>query len=202
MREYWKRGMNNTTKKKTFHTRLKPVFLLTLTALLITLSVVTRLLVGYLPNIQLTTPLIILGTLVVGAIHKKDGVFVGLTMAIAVPIVSNIFLGSGLWTMFQIVGWGAVALLTIMFRPFLWKPYILVPWAFVSAFVYGIIVDLFSISVYGTYGVTVWAYLGASIPFNVIHAVNNALLVVFLLPYMRTHLLRFLTKGGTFYESK
>ena len=75
------------------------------------------------------------------------------SMAIAAisTIITNIFLGWGIWSFYQIFSWCAIALLSMLFVKFRDKLVVVSVWSFVSGFVYGFIVSL-------------WAYLFVEAP--------------------------------------
>ena len=62
-----------------------------------------RVILGPIPNVQPVT----IGLVLVGATY---GIRRGIGIAILITILSNIFLGTGLWTLFQAVGWSVIAI--------------------------------------------------------------------------------------------
>lgn len=78
---------------------------LVLLAVLAAIAAVSRVPFGPLPNIQPTTFVVIVSALVFGA---ESGFVIGAVAA----LVSNIFLGQGPWTPWQMYAWGLIGLLS------------------------------------------------------------------------------------------
>lgn len=128
----------------------------------------SRVLMAGLPNVQFVT----VASLLVGA---RLGARRGASFAILVTVLSNYFLGDGWWTVFQAVGWSAVAV--IGSKANIWvndslKISTACFWAVVSAFVFDFIVS-FSIIDQSMSMLGFISYLWAGIPYDVLHAVGN-----------------------------
>lgn len=152
--------------------KIKDIILI---ALFVAISVVSR--VGaVIPSIQITTTLIIIITL-------NYGLKYGLSLALLTPLVSNMILGQGIWTLWQMFAWGVVALITTTLRKYKEKLYIISTFSFLMGYLYGLIVNTLSIFTYGLFGGTVIAYFLASLPYDTIHALSNfTFTIVLLLP--------------------
>ena len=73
-----------------------------ISVMLISVLVVSRVLFEPLPNIQPVTVALLLIGAILGARR-------GIGIAILVTLLSNAFLGTGIWTLFQAIGWSFVA---------------------------------------------------------------------------------------------
>ena len=122
-----------------------------------------------LPNIQPMTALIILITLNIGVI---DGLVVaGLSM-----LLTNMMLGMGPWTVFQIVSFTILILVTGILKYFydfgsFTNRLGFAIWALIAGFLYGFTMSVFSFYLYGMSNFLVY-YLNG-LPFDVLHAGGN-----------------------------
>ena len=128
----------------------------------------SRVMMAGLPNVQFVT----VASLLVGA---RLGARRGASFAILVTVLSNYFLGDGWWTVFQAVGWSAVAV--IGSKANIWVNDSLnisaaCFWAIITAFVFDLIVS-FSIIDQSVSMLGFISYLWAGIPYDVLHAVGN-----------------------------
>ena len=78
------------------------MLVLAISAAFISALVVSRVMLEPLPNIQPVTVALLLIGATLGARR-------GIGIAILVTILSNAFLGTGIWTLFQVAGWSFVA---------------------------------------------------------------------------------------------
>lgn len=122
-----------------------------------------------LPNIQPMTALLILITLNIGVI---DGLVVaGLSM-----LLTNMMLGMGPWTVFQIISFAVVILVTGVLKYFydfgsFSNRLVFSIWALIAGFLYGLIISVFSFYLYGMNNFVVYYING--LPFDSLHAVGN-----------------------------
>lgn len=128
----------------------------------------SRVMMAGLPNVQFVT----VASLLVGA---RLGARRGASFAILVTVLSNYFLGDGWWTVFQALGWSAVAV--IGSKANIWVNDSLnisaaCFWAIITAFVFDLIVS-FSIIDQSVSMLGFISYLWAGIPYDVLHAVGN-----------------------------
>lgn len=148
---------------------------LTLLALLAALAVVGRYAFQFIPNVQPITAIIIL-----------TGVFLGplsaLILSILSVFLSNMLLGMGIWTVWQIVAWCLIGL-TAGTIGVVWKK---VPLIFIilfsvfSGYFYGLIISLTTYQVTGHF----WPYYLAGLPFDTVHAIGNAVFTILLYPLL------------------
>jgi energy-coupling factor transport system substrate-specific component len=182
-----------------------PSKLVALVAALAALAVAGRVVFAAIPNVQATTDVVLLSGYALGA---APGFAVGAVGA----LVSNFFLGQGPWTPWQMLGWGAVGLAGAVLararfrglrRTAAAADHVRVPPRVVLAlvcavagFAFGAWMDLFTLMTFAaersTDGYLVLA--AAGLPFNIAHAVGNALLCLVFGPAFLRLLLRFLRR--------
>lgn len=165
---------------------------LALLALLSALSVVGRVLLTPLPNVQPMTALLLIITL---TMSEGDGLIVA-TLSL---LLSNLLLGLGPWTLFQWLSFSGVILLTARvgrygYHPQQWRSrFIMAGWAGVSGFLYGGLISLFTVWFYQL--PSFWGYYLVGVPFDSLHAAGNVvfylLLEPLLAPIIRTRLAAF-----------
>ena len=153
-----------------------PARMVALVAALAALAVAGRLVFAPIPNVVATTDIVLITGYAVGA---APGFAVGALAA----VVSNLWLGQGPWTPWQMAGWGLVGLggaaLAVATRRRLGRGGLAVACG-LAGLAYGALLDL---SVMVTYGgeQSLDRYLAISargIPFNVAHAVGNVVLAL------------------------
>lgn len=155
-----------------------------LAATLGTLAALSRIPFAAIPNVQPASALVILAGAVLGAP-------VGLLTGALVPLVSNAFLGHGPWTIFQALGWagmgGAAAWLGR--RPSRWA---LAIFGAVAGVAYGVLMDgwVWLASVRPLAWRTLLPVLAYGLPFNLLHAGGNALILYLVGPRLATLLRR------------
>ena len=110
---------------------------LTLLALLAALGVVGRIFFVFLPNVQPITALIIICGIILG-----PGAAV--LLAILTTFLSNMILGMGIWTIWQVISWSIIGLASgLLGKIFNKIPiYIIVLFAILSGYLYGFIISL------------------------------------------------------------
>jgi len=154
---------------------------ISLIAMLGTISAVSRVPFATLPGVQPCTYLVICSGIVFGPIA---GFMVGAVTA----AVSNIFLGQGPWTVFQILGWGLAGLTSgVLFgigKPLRDSRVFLVVYGVMWGYLFGFIVNVWYWVTY-IYPLT-WKTLlftqATSIWFDTMHALGNAVFMLFLAP--------------------
>ena len=114
----------------------KSVRWLTTAALMSAASFTGRLLFQSIPNVQPLTTIIIICTLVFGF-------YFGSTVAILSIMISNLFLGMGIWTFAQIAAFLSICLITFLLRPLLNKMplIVLAIFAGLMGYFFGFIID-------------------------------------------------------------
>ena len=148
-------------------------FDLCLTGVLCALAIAGRMALWVAPNIQPVTAIVILIAVYVG-LHY------GIASAVVVPFVTNLLMGSlGMWTVYQMLSWGVIALLSwLFFRKK--KSYTgLFLWSIVAAYIYGLIIDLCSWRVFAT-GTGIEGFLTyelSSLLYDTYHAIGNGIFI-------------------------
>ena len=147
--------------------------MLVLIATLSSIAIVGRWVFVWLPNVTLSTGIVILAGVSLGAV---PGFMVGaLTM-----LVSNMLVGQGLWTVWQMLMAGLIGLGAGLMRKA--DRLTLSVYAVLACFVYGFVMDIFTlVTVYNE--ITLETFLvvwGASFYFDLAHAVSSVVAVVML----------------------
>ena len=148
--------------------------LIALVAALAALAVAARILFAAVPNVQGTTDVALLAGYVLG---PAPGFMVGALAALA----SNLFLGQGPWTPWQMVGWGAAGLGGALLASLAGRRLGRWPLAIacgLAGLAFGAWMDLFTLTSFAAQtsadGYVAIAVL--SLPFNIAHALGNVLL--------------------------
>ena len=136
-----------------------------------------------LPNIQSVTAILMMLTL---QLTLADGIIV----AALTILISNIFLGMGPWTIYQILTYTILMAglygLRPLHRRLASKPKLrLVLFALVAfffGFLYGFVISFFSAQTYSISNF--WAYYLQGLPFDLLHALGNALFYLILEPIL------------------
>ncbi|MEK4301280.1 ECF transporter S component [Oceanobacillus sp. FSL W8-0428] len=148
---------------------------LTLLALLAALAVVGRYAFHFLPNVQPITAIIILTGIFLGPVSS-------VILSVLVVFLSNMLLGMGIWTVWQIISWCLIGL-TAGIIGIIWKK---VPLLFIilfsmfSGYFYGFIISLTTFQVTGHF----WPYYLAGLPFDTAHAIGNGVFILLLYPLL------------------
>jgi uncharacterized membrane protein len=143
----------------------------TLLGILTALCVALRIVKIPFPNVQPVTDILMIVTLLLG-------VSAGLLLAVSTMVISNIFLGFGLWTFPQIGAYALCILLVVLVKWLLpltrwfWLQLVI---ATALGFVYGFLISIGMAAIGSLGGVGFWAYYLAGIPFDAYHAVGNLL---------------------------
>ena len=167
---------------------------LVLLAVLAAIAAAARIPFAAIPNVQPTTFIIMMSGYVFGA---ESGFMIGAVAALA----SNMILGQGPWTPWQMIAWGLVGLTAGLFRRFLFHRWGQIIFGFVWAYLFGVIMNMWGIMSLGGSGTpitlkAILIYFAASLTFDTFHAVSN---LVFILVFGNTWikiLTRFKVKYG------
>lgn len=149
-----------------------------------------RVVFAFLPQVQPVTVLVICAGFCFG---RQSGFLSGALCA----FLSNLFLGQGPWTLWQMLAWGLVGFLAGCF-PLNTSKWILFFYSFFAGMLYGLIVDIWTLSSLGvslSWQTAAAVYL-AAIPFNLLHAGGNLVFFVLLFKPVSRQLLRMKTKYG------
>ena len=148
---------------------------LSLVAMISAISAVSRIPFAAIPSVQPCTFIIICTGYVFGPIA---GFMVGATTA----LVSNIFLGQGPWTIFQMFAWGLVGLTASILGKYDIKKVGLLVFGVLWGYLFGWIMNLWFwlAYIYPHNATTLIYYMSTSITFDTLHALGNAFFILLL----------------------
>jgi energy-coupling factor transport system substrate-specific component len=144
-------------------------------AVLAASAAVSRIPFAGLPNVQPVSFLVMAAAYTFGA---ETGFMTGAVAA----IVSNIFFGQGPWTIWQMLAWGLVGLISGLLRktPFMQNSVLRILTGFILGFIFGIIMDIWIVLSMGE-NLNISAFLlyfSGSFAFNLIHALSNIFFII------------------------
>ena len=142
---------------------------ITLIALLSTLAYIGRLLFAWIPNVQPVTVILLIITLEMGLVE-------GILTASLSMILSNIFLGMGPWTLYQIASFAIVILV----------------FSCLTGYLYGFVISIFSVYFYHI--PKFWVYYLQGLPFDTLHALGNIGFWILLSPLLPRIIQKYQTK--------
>ncbi|WP_067725399.1 ECF transporter S component [Oceanobacillus damuensis] len=148
---------------------------ITIIALLAAMAVAGRYVFQFIPNVQPVTALIIICGLILGPLSA-------ILLAVVTTFLSNMLMGTGIWTIWQIVSWSMIGILSGLLGKTFHRLSLLfiVPFAVFSGYLYGVIISLTSYQITGKF----WPYYLAGLPFDTSHAIGNAVFIILLYPIM------------------
>jgi len=146
-----------------------------LIAIMAAAAAVSRVPFAALPGVQPVSFLIMVTAYVFGA---ETGFMTGAVAA----LVSNIFLGHGPWTPWQIFSWGLIGVVSGALRrtPLMKNGALRALLGFAFGFLFGLIMDFWHVLNFGeniSFKV-VFAYFRLALPFNLAHALSNAFFIL------------------------
>lgn len=155
----------------------KRLLWLTTASLMSAVSFTGRLAFQSIPNVQPLTTIIIISTLVFGF-------YFGSTVAILSILLSNLFLGMGVWTLAQIAAFLSICLITAILAPLLKKSHLLIQsfYAGLMGFWFGFIISLVQAPFFGIQ--KFWVYYLQGISFDGFHAFGNFCFFLILYPVL------------------
>jgi energy-coupling factor transport system substrate-specific component len=147
-----------------------------LIAMLSAIAAVGRIPFAALPSVQPTSFIIIITA-------KTFGREVGFLVGNFAALVSNIFLGQGPWTLFQMISWGLMGFTAGMFKEysFLKAKAGLCTFAAIWGFLYGWMMNLWYLVFFQAEDITwriILASSIASLKFDINHAICNVILIL------------------------
>ena len=146
-----------------------------LVAILSSFSAISRIPFAAIPSVQPCTYIIICTGYVFGPIA---GFMVGATTA----LVSNIFLGQGPWTIFQMFAWGMVGITASFLQKLKVKRFGLIVFGVIWGYLFGWIMNLWFwiVSIY-PHTISTFAFtIASSMWFDTLHALGNAIFLLIL----------------------
>lgn len=146
---------------------------ITLLALLAALAVVGRSVFVFIPNVQPVTAIIIICGLILGP-------SAAVILAILTTFLSNMVLGMGIWSIWQIISWGLIGIISGLIGRFFKKVplYFIILFAAFSGYFYGFVISLTTYQITGKF----WPYYLAGLPFDTNHAIGNVVFIIVLYP--------------------
>jgi len=145
-------------------------------AMTVAASVVGRLMFQFIPNVQPMTAIFLIITMQLGIAR-------GLIVNVLSLLVTNLYMGMGVWTISQICSFSLVILLMGLLAkvPFFRKYKSLqVIYSIFAGFLYGFVISIFDYKVYGM--TSFWPYYLAGVSFDTMHAVGNGIFYLLLAP--------------------
>lgn len=142
--------------------------------LFVAISSITRIGMSYLPNIQISTVLIIL-------ITANYGLKYGLLVAILTPLTSNMILGQGIWTLWQMISWSLVSIVVFPFRNFKDDIYMMGLISLICGYIFGLSISIQSCITYGMMGNKFIIYYLSGLSFDTLHAIGNMISCIVIL---------------------
>ncbi|WP_341780099.1 ECF transporter S component [Levilactobacillus sp. HBUAS70063] len=174
-----------------FEKRQMTTRLLVFLAVIVALGVLGRVPLAAIPNVQLTSFVVIVSAITLG---PELGFVSGSMMA----LVSNLFLGQGPWTPWQMLAWGLMGLTTgLIYRGKLKDSvWLLVIWGALWGFWFGWILDLWYALAYvrPLRGTSFFVAFAGSFMFDALHAATNAVSLAILYRPWRQLMKRLMTK--------
>ena len=157
----------------TGHTKKTDIHDIALIGLLSALCVVSRIMLQFLPNIKPITSIIIL-------ISCWLGWRFGVKLAVISTFISNLVLGTGTWTVFQIFAWAVIALFSGLIGKLSISKSIafMACFSFFCGYIFGFFVS-FEKLLYGGFKVYLAYYL-AGLYFDTLHAMGNFVFMIVL----------------------
>ncbi|HEU0193831.1 MAG TPA: hypothetical protein VFQ71_06505 [Gaiellales bacterium] len=153
-----------------------------------------RVLFAFVPNVQPVTMIVAVTGVALGA---RAGIAAGATAA----LVSNIFLGQGPWTAWQMVGWALVGAAAAGAGPVLRNRWALAAFGLVAGFLFDWLMDIWAWSSLGPAAdlTSYTALVASGIWFDVAHAAGNVILALLAGPALIRMLDRYARRiDGTF----
>lgn len=128
--------------------------------------IASRVLLQFLPNIKPVTSLIIL-------VSFYYGWRFGVKTALCTTLISNMILGMGIGTLFQVLAWSVIAVVAGLIGELPLKHKTLILWlfSFVAGYLFGFLVS-FEKLFYGGW-LAYWVYYLSGLLFDTLHAVGN-----------------------------
>jgi prenyltransferase beta subunit len=154
-----------------YERRRPPARVVALVAALAALAVVGRLAFAAIPNVKPTTDIVLFAGYALGAVP-------GFAVGAVTALVSNIFLGQGPWTAWQMTAWGGVGIAGAgLARAARGRELGRLPLAIacgLAGLVFGAVLDVYQWTLAARQDLpTYLAISGSSLPYNLAHAIGN-----------------------------
>lgn len=145
-------------------------------SLLTAACVVGRLMFQFIPNVQPMTTLLIM-------IALHFGFSRGVIVTVLSLLITNFYLGMGVWTFSQIIGFSLILLFACLlnaipfFKRFIWLQAI---YSLLAGYLYGFVLAVIDTQIYGL--TNFWAYYLAGLSFDTLHGFGNFVFYILLAP--------------------
>ena len=145
-------------------------------SLLTAACVVGRLMFQFIPNVQPMTTLLIM-------IALHFGFSRGVIVTVLSLLITNFYLGMGIWTFSQIIGFSLILLFACLlnsvpfFNRFIWIQAI---YSLLAGYLYGFVLAVIDTQIYGL--TNFWAYYLAGLSFDTLHGLGNFGFYILLAP--------------------
>ena len=170
-------GNTNSTELSRTAKRRNSIRRIAADGMLCAVAIVGRIALTALPNVQPVTVILILMAAYIGT---WDAVI----SSVVIALVTNLYMGMGIWSIYQIIAWGVIALVSgLLFRKN-HNQFLMLCWAILCGFFFGAVISIMSCrTVYAGANVgTYLAYWLSGLLFDGYHALGNALFIWFLQP--------------------
>ena len=163
-----------------YERRRPPARIVALVAALAALAVVGRLAFAAVPNVKPTTDIVLFAGFALGPVP-------GFAVGAVTALVSNIFLGQGPWTAWQMVAWGGVGVAGAgLARAYGDREVGRVPLAIacgLAGLAFGAVLDVYQTTLAAQQDLpTYLAVSGTSLPYNLAHAIGNVVFCLLIGP--------------------
>lgn len=165
---------------------------LTLIAIFAALAIIGRYAFTFIPNVQPVTAIIIICGVLLGS-------GAAIILSLLVTFLSNMILGMGIWTVWQIISWALIGFIAGMIGKYVKDIHIsyLILFGVFSGYLYGFIISLMTYQVTGKF----WPYYLLGLPFDTYHAIGNGVFILLLYPLIK-YLLKKYANGRFSLQSK
>mgnify|MGYP006926284296 CR=1 FL=1 len=149
-------------------------------------TIAGRILMAPLPNIQPVTTILIFTAIYLGLMEA-------LIIDFLVIFISNLYLGFGPWTIYQIISFAIILIATSIlknFKKFRSSLLLQTTFSVLSGFIYGFIISLFTAATFSKTG-NFFIYYINGLYFDLFHALGNGALYFLLVPTLKKGLNRY-----------
>ena len=169
---------------KIFENSKPKVEYIVLLAFLVAIATVGRLVGIAIPGLQLATFLIIVAGAVFG---KETGLLVGMLTA----VVSDIVMGMGIWTPYQMVAWGLIGFVAGILSSKMDNIAFRTVYGFLSGFIFGWITNIMMFYYLAEFNLaSVVGVYAASVPIDLIHGICTAVCLLLFYGWFKKTLIR------------